>query len=69
MKQVEADLKASTLDGVAAIYQISLTLILTLFIYATKYLMRSSLTGEEFVWAHGLRVLAHSGKEDMAAET
>lgn len=69
MKQVEADLKASALDGVAAIYQISLTLILTLFISATKYLMRSSLTGEEFVWAHSLRVLDHSGKEDMAAET
>lgn len=69
MKQVEADLKASALDGVAAIYQISLTLILTLLISATEYLMRISLTGEEFAWTHSLRVLDHSGKEDMAAET
>lgn len=69
MKQVEADLKASTLDGVAAICQISLTLIVTFLISATKYLVRGSLMGEEFVLAHSLRVLVHSRKEDMAAKT
>lgn len=38
MKHVEADLKARALDGVAAIYQISLTLIVTfLFLQLNTY--------------------------------
>lgn len=52
----------------AAIYYISLALIITSLIAVTKYLMRSNLMGDWFVLAHSLRVLVHSGREGMLAE-